>query len=79
MHWVEFNLLTQRYTSLYRTYLLIKDTQDGYSMVYVHYFRVIIDGDDSATVFNGLTPLYDALYSKASNFITGRYNILMYM
>ena len=33
--------------------------------------RIITDGPMSATVFNGPTPLYDALYTSASNFITG--------
>ena len=36
------------------------------------YYRIIIDGSGSRTVFNGPTPLYDALYSKANSFITGK-------
>ena len=36
------------------------------------YYRIIIDGSGSRTVFNGPIPLYDALYSKANNFITGK-------
>ena len=33
--------------------------------------RIIYDGEGSDTVFNGPTPLYDALYTKANNFLAG--------
>ena len=41
------------------------------------FYRIITDGPMSATVFNGPTPLYDALYTSASNFITGTVTGLM--
>ena len=52
------------------TYTLYTITCTDY--VYNDSFRIIIDGSGSRTVFNGPTPLYDALYSKANNFITGK-------
>ena len=33
--------------------------------------RVIVDDEGSRVVFNGLTPLVDALYTSTSNYITG--------
>ena len=39
---------------------------------YLMYYRIIKDGSGSVSVFNGPTPLYDALYTKANNFIAGR-------
>ena len=33
--------------------------------------RIIVDGQGSATVFNGPTSLLDAMYTSATNYITG--------
>jgi hypothetical protein len=37
------------------------------------YFRIIVDGPESGTVFNGPIPLLDAMYTSATNYITGTY------
>ena len=36
------------------------------------HYRIIVDGSGSATVFNGPTPLLDAMYTSANNLITGK-------
>ena len=36
--------------------------------------RIIVDGPESGTVFNGPIPLLDAMYSSATNYITGKIN-----
>lgn len=33
--------------------------------------RIIVDGPESGTVFNGPVPLLDAMYTSATNYITG--------
>ena len=38
--------------------------------------RVIVDAPDSALVFNGPTPLRDAMYTSANNYITGNIDII---
>ena len=35
--------------------------------------RIIVDGPGSGTVFNGPVPLLDAMYTSASNYITGNH------
>lgn len=34
--------------------------------------RIIIDGPDSGTVFNGHEPLFDELYTLTNHFVSGR-------
>ena len=46
------------------------------SLCLILFYRIITDGPMSATVFNGPTPLYDALYTSANNFITGTVTVL---
>ena len=53
------------------------DQQASDSLCLILFYRIITDGPMSATVFNGPTPLYDALYTSASNFITGTVTGLM--
>ena len=38
--------------------------------------RVIVDGPGSAVVFNGPTPLLDAMYTSTANYITGECALL---
>ena len=38
---------------------------------FCHSYRVIRDGPGSAVVFNGPSPLLDAMYTSTSNYITG--------
>ena len=44
----------------------------------MNYFRIIIDGPGSTTVFNGPTPLLDALYTGANHFIAGMFKNYIY-
>ena len=49
----------------------------GNGSILYHILRVIVDGTGSATVFNGPTPLLDAMYTSTSNLITGNDVIMM--
>lgn len=36
-----------------------------------YFCRIVVDGPGSETVFNGPVPLLDAMYTSATNYITG--------
>lgn len=40
------------------------------------YFRVIIDGPGSGTVFNGHAPLRDELYTLTNHYVSGKADVL---
>ena len=40
-------------------------------LFFLDHHRVIVDDVGSAVVFNGLTPLVDAMFTSTSNYITG--------
>ena len=45
----------------------------GAFLIIILLYRIIVDGPDSGTVFNGPIPLLDAMYTSATNYITGTY------
>ena len=43
----------------------------AFLIIIILLYRIIVDGPDSGTVFNGPIPLLDAMYTSATNYITG--------